>query len=108
VSAASLSGRAGLSWAEARDLRDQAPCDRRCEEHLARCDDAHRLEQRLRGHVLQQETARAGLERVVDVLVDVEGGQDEDARHVELSGADQPRRLDAVHHGHAHVSPRIA
>ena len=49
-------------------------------QRLARRHDANGLEQLLRGHVLEEESAGAGRERVVDVLVQIERGQDEHAR----------------------------
>jgi hypothetical protein len=66
--------------AEPRELGDQPPRDRRCEERVTRRDDAYRLEEGLGRDVLQQEAARAGVQRVVDVLVEVERREDEDSR----------------------------
>ena len=90
-----------------RELADQPPGDRRGEQCLAGGDHADRLEQPLRGGVLEQETARARPQRVEDVLVQVEGGQDEHLRRrsavpSRLPG-ELPRRLDPVGARHPHV-----
>jgi hypothetical protein len=59
------------------------------------------LDQQLGPGVLEQEAAGAGLEGAVHVLVEVEGGDDDDRERIvdvrpgELSGG-----LDAVHVGH--------
>src|SRR5437867_10100012 len=53
-------------------------------------------------HVLEQEPARTRLHRLVDVLVEVEGCQDEHARVASCLG-EPPGRLDAVEPGHADV-----
>ena len=53
---------------------------------------------------LEQEAAGAGLEALVHVLVEIEGGEDEDARAlVAPQRDDRARRLDAVHDRHLHV-----
>ena len=57
----------------------------------------------LSGDVLEQESAGSGPQRVVDVLVQVEGGQDEDPRAARAGAGELPGGLDAVHAGHAHV-----
>jgi hypothetical protein len=53
--------------------------------------------------VLEQEAARAGAQRSVHVLVEVEGGEHEHARRVFVSVDDLAGRLDAVHVRHADV-----
>ena len=74
------------------------------EQRVARGDDAHRLEQRLGRDILEQEPARTGVEGVVDVLVEVERGEDEDPRTVVAAGgADLARGFDPVQGRHAHV-----
>jgi hypothetical protein len=86
----------------AAEVLDQPPGDRRCEQGLA---DRHRADgagQLLAAGVLEQEAARAGLQRVIHVLVQVEGGQHQDPRPA--PGLDQPGGgFDAVHAGHADV-----
>jgi hypothetical protein len=63
-----------------------------------------RLGQELGTGVLEQEAAGAGLERAVHVLVEVEGRDDHDRERVlDVRAGEQPRRLDAVELGHAHV-----
>ncbi len=52
--------------------------------------------------VLEQETAGARPERGEDVLVEIEGGEDEDPGIAPRRG-DAPGRLDPVHRGHPHV-----
>ena len=59
-------------------------------------------EQLLGRVVLEHEAAGAGAERLVDVLVEVEGRQDQDPRGV-IGGNDPPRRLEPVELGHADV-----
>ena len=56
----------------------------------------------LAGHVLEQEPARPGLHRLVDVFVEVEGRQDEHARVASRVGQ-PPGCLDPVEPGHADV-----
>ena len=54
--------------------------------------------------VFQQKAARPRSERVVDVLVDVERGENEDARTCEQRiRCDVARGVDAVSHRHANV-----
>jgi hypothetical protein len=88
-----------------RELGDEPAGDGRCQQRLAGRDHAHGIEQPISGHRLDQEAAGAGAERVVDVLVEVEGGQHENPRPVAVAGlgGDLPGRLDAVHDRHAHV-----
>ncbi len=85
-----------------RELLDQASGDLRREQRVAVGHDAHRVEEVVGERVLEQEAARPGLERAVDVLVEVEGGEDQDPG-VDLALGDRPGRLEAVHLGHADV-----
>ena len=62
------------------ELLDQASGDRRGKERIACRDRPHRLGELSRWRGLEEEAARAGLHRLVDVVVDVERRQDEDAR----------------------------
>ena len=65
-------------------------------------DDPDRLQQVVGGGVLEEEPAGAGPECLVDVLVEVEGGQDEHARGAG-PGGDPAGGLDAVEIRHADV-----
>lgn len=86
----------------ADELGDQAASDRGGQERLAGRDDADRGEEVGGRGVLEQEAARPRAERRVDVGVQVEGREDQDADVREV-GADPPGGLDAVHLGHADV-----
>jgi hypothetical protein len=57
----------------------------------------------LRRHVLEQESTGAGRERGVDVLVQVEGGEDDDPRRRGGPGEDAAGGLQTVDLRHAHV-----
>src|SRR5205823_3171466 len=93
---------AGAGRRAAHELLDQPPRDGRSEQRLAGGDYAHGLRELLWADVLEQKTARAGLHRLVDVLVEIESGEDEDSYAV--AGSHQPaRRLEAVELGHADV-----
>src|SRR5690348_14686910 len=59
---------------------DQPASDRGGEEGVACRDDTHRLAQLRGARVFEQEAAGAGAERLVDVVVEVEGSQDQDPR----------------------------
>src|SRR5207248_8528813 len=67
-------------------IGDRADC---CEELFGRI-------------VFEHEPARAGAERLVDVFVEVERRQDQDARGA-VGGEDSPRRLEPVELGHADI-----
>ncbi len=62
-----------------------------------------RLDELLGRRVLQEEPARAGAERLVDVLVEVERREDENARPLVAAVEQAARRLEAVHVRHADV-----
>src|SRR5215211_7204902 len=66
--------------AQARELADQPPGDGGSQQRLPRRDDADRVEQALRRGVLEQEAAGARAERVIDVLVEIEGGEHQHPR----------------------------
>src|ERR1022692_674575 len=93
--------------AQLGELADEAAGDGRREQRLAGRDDPYRVEEPLGGDVFEQEAAGSGAQRVVDVLVQVEGGQDEDARPIEPGApggaAELPGGLDAIHARHADV-----
>ena len=63
-------------------------------------DRGHEL---LQGGVLEEEAAGARPDRLVGVLVEVEGGQDNDSGAAGAAPGDGARRLDPVHSRHAHV-----
>src|SRR6266542_4841158 len=88
-------------WSAAEVL-DQAPCDRRCEERLPTHDRPHGGSELLALGVLEQKAARAGFHRAVDVFVEVEGRQHENARTCP-SRDKAARSLDAVEFRHADV-----
>jgi hypothetical protein len=86
------------------ELGDQAACDPRRDQRVAGGDDLDRVQQFAWTGVLEQEAAGARSQRAVDVLVGVERGEHEDACALEVPvGADEPRRLQPVEHGHADV-----
>ena len=74
---------------------DQPPRHRRCEERSAVRDDADRGHELVLFRVLEQERARPGAERLVDVLVEVERREHDDTGRVR-GGDDLPGRLDPV------------
>ena len=96
-------GGRGAGRRAAHEVLDQAPRERRGEQRVAGGHDAHGVDQLLAADVLQQEAARAGLHRLVDVLVAVEGGEHQHPRGAAAVGHQAPRGLDAVHPGHADV-----
>ena len=65
---------------DARELLDHALRDRGREQRVAGGDGADRRDQLLGRVVLEHEAARAGAERLVDVLVEVERREDQDPR----------------------------
>ena len=75
------------------------------EQRLAAGDDADARGELLGRDVLEQEAAGARAQRLVDVLVEVEGGEHQHARRrVVLARVDDAAgRLDAVELGHADV-----
>ena len=85
------------------ELLDHAPGDRGREQRIAARDDHDRLDELLGRRVLEHEAARAGAQRLVDVLVEVERGQDQDPRPL-VAAVEQPaRRLEAVDVRHPDV-----
>ena len=68
---------------------------------MAAGDGAHRLDEVLGVGVLEQEAAGPGAETREDVVVLVEGGEDDDPRQVVRD--DPAGCLDAVHDRHLHV-----
>jgi hypothetical protein len=94
--------RKGAGSGTAAEALDQLASDGWGKHGFAGRHGAHGSDQLITAGVLEEETARAGLEGVVDVLVQIEGGQHQDPR----AGAtlDEPGGcFDAVHLGHADV-----
>src|SRR3954447_13369640 len=83
-------------------VRDKPREHSRCEHGVARGSGADCFDELFPSHVLEQERARAGAQGVVDVLVEIERRQDDDAR-VQTCGDDAPRRLDPVDLRHPDV-----
>jgi hypothetical protein len=87
---------------------------RRGQQGVAGGHDLDGVDQVLGGDVLEQEPAGPGAQRRQDVLVEVEGGQDQHPDRVLDALAGQAAgRLDPVHAGHAdvhqgHVGPDVA
>ena len=61
------------------------------------------MDEFLRPRVLQQEAAGAGAQRLVDVVVEVERGEDQHPRVGRRAARDLPGRRDAVEDRHPHV-----
>ena len=76
VSSSSAGGGAGAR--HAGELLDHPPGDRRREQRVAGRDRADGGDQLLGRVVLEHEAARARVQRLVDVLVEVEGREDQD------------------------------
>jgi len=72
------SGRWG--WAAPGELGDEPAGDGRRDQGVAGRHDPHRVEELLGGDVLEQEPAGAGVEGVVDVLVEIERREHQDPR----------------------------
>jgi len=85
-----------------RELVDHRARDGRREERIAARDDANGCHDFLRRRILQHETTRACVERVIDVAVEPERGQDQHPR-TRLRADDPARGLDPVEHRHADV-----
>ena len=96
--------RTGLgAWAGlAGELRDQAAGDAGRDDGVAGRDDADCRQEVVQRHVLDQEPARPGPQRAVDVVIVVERGEHE---HVsaQVAGGDHLGCLDAVHARHPDV-----
>ncbi len=92
---------------------DQAAGDAGREKRIADLHGTYGDQQPLGPGVLQQEPGSPGAQRPVDVLVQIERGQDQDARAGTVSlGEDALGGLDAVHAGHPdvhedHVGPGL-
>jgi hypothetical protein len=87
---------------------DEPAGDRRGEQGVPVCHDSYRLDEVLGPGALEQEPACSGTQRVVDVLVLLERGQDDHSclvRGAWIAGGrgDAGRSLEPVHAGHADV-----
>ena len=92
-------------WSAGRgEVLDEALGDGRGEEGVVPAGGDHCVGELLGREVLEQEAVRAGPEGVVDVLVEVESGEDDDAGiRGGRFGPDEAGGLDAVEAGHADV-----
>ena len=90
---------------QSRELGDQPPGHGRREQRVAGGDNPDRVEEFLCPDVFEKKAAGAGLERVVHVLVEVKGREDENVWWRCVAGRldDPTRRLDAVPHRHANI-----
>src|SRR4051794_18942911 len=97
--------RLGLRAAAAHELADHTLRHRRRQERVALRDHVDRSDELLGRRVLEEEPARAGAQRLVHVLVEVERRQHQDLRPAVAvdGGEDAPRRLEPVELGHADV-----
>ena len=86
-----------------REALHQPAGDRRLDQRVAAGRGPHRGDQPGGGRVLEQEAARPRLDRAVDVLVEVEGGQHDDPRRVVASAQDLLGRREPVELGHPDV-----
>ena len=96
----------GWRWSGRRvagELLDHAAGDGGVEQGRAGSHHTDRLHQVLRGCVLEQEAAGAGTERIVNMGVDVEGGQHHHPGGSEPALQQLPGGGDAVEAGHPHV-----
>src|ERR1700683_780365 len=87
------------------EVCDEPARHARGQERLAGGDGAYRGQQFLKRAALQREPARPGAQRLEDVLVQVERGEDEDpgAGTTASFGKNLPRGLDPVQHRHPDV-----
>ena len=95
-------GGAGGRWRSADELLDEPTGDRGGEEGISCCDDPDGVGELLGTDVLDEEAAGARLHGLVDVLVEVEGREDEDVGGA-LVVQEPARGLQAVELGHADV-----
>ena len=115
-SSRAVSGSVGCTGGAPRRTANaqQARGDVRGDQRVAVRGGVDRLHQQLRTGVLEQEAAGAGLQGAVHVLVEIEGGDDDDRERVFDAGPGElPGRLDPVHLRHAdveqaHVRPQRA
>jgi signal transduction histidine kinase len=98
-------GRRRAGWRRACELLDQPFGDGGSDQRVARSHDPDGGDQLLGKDVLEEESTRSGAERVVYVLVEVEGGQHEDGHRMVmiLVGEDAARCLEPVDVWHLDV-----
>jgi hypothetical protein len=96
--------RPGRTWL-AGEVGDQPAGHRRGQQGVACGDHADRVYELGGGGVLDQEAAGAGPERLIDVFVEVEGGEHQHSRPVRAGGGaeDLAGCLQPVHDRHPHV-----
>ncbi len=98
-------GRRGVGRRQSRgEPVEQSPGDARGDHGVTAGHYSDGRHQVVRRHVLEEESARTGTQRLDDVFVEVERGEDQHPgvpRRVAVD--DAPRRLDAVHARHSHV-----
>ena len=87
----------------ADELLDHATRHGRRQQRVALCDCADAGDELLGRHVLEQEATRARAQRVIDVLVHVEGRQHHDLGVEPVGREHAARRLDPVHLRHPDV-----
>src|SRR5919107_791801 len=86
---------------------DQLAGDRRCKQGVATGGNAYGVQEVFRLDVLDEESGRAGAQRVEDVLVQAVVGQDHDVHPGQgRVRGDAPGRLDAVDDRHLNVEER--
>jgi hypothetical protein len=93
----------GPGWWAADEGLDEPACDLRCEERVACDGGADGSDELLRSGALEQEAARARTQGLVDVLVEVECGEDEHAQRTRPQVQHPPGGLEAVDARHADV-----
>jgi len=97
-----LSGVGG--WCGVGEAGEQAGRDTGGDQGVTLGGRPDGVDQQVRTGVLEQETLRAGSERVGDVIVSVEGGDDDDRHWILHVGSGKPARcLDAVEVWHSDV-----
>jgi hypothetical protein len=98
----------GLRWRRAElgvsEDREKAHGDVRRDESVTVSCGADRLRQEHRARILEQEPASTRLQRPVDLLIEDEGGDDDDGeRIVDVWSGELPGGLDPVEVRHADV-----
>jgi hypothetical protein len=106
VRASSAGGGSGLGAGKAGELFDHPSGHRRREERIAGGPDPDGVDQLLGGGILDQEAACTGPQRFIDVLVELERGEDQNSRRRLVSGQQAAGRLEPVEVRHADVHQR--
>ena len=98
--------RVTVAWCrELGEPLDQATSGCGCDQTIAGCDCAYACDELIARDVFEQEPTGAGLERSVEVLVEVKRGQDQDPRR-KAAGDDSASGFDPVEVRHAHIQKR--